>query len=108
MALVALRSTKYKGRLALCVVLLLLFVVAAVYGEHGLMDLLRLQEEQRQLEQVAFRLQQSNEQLRTRIWRLQSDDRYIEKQARERLGLVKKGEIVYRVAAPKPGNAVVP
>ena len=101
MALLPPRPTKYKGRLAVCVVLLVLFVVVAVYGDHGLIHLLRLQREQRDLEHVAFQLQQNNEQLRQRIRGLQSDDRYIEKLARERLGLVKKGEIIYRAAPPK-------
>jgi cell division protein FtsB len=79
---------------------LVLFVIAAVYGDHGLIHLLELQVQQRQLEQTAFLLQQRNEHLRERVKRLQSDDRYIEQLARERLGLVKKGEIIYRVMAP--------
>jgi cell division protein FtsB len=91
---------KHKGTLATCMVALILFVIAAVYGDHGLIHLLRMQSEQRQLEHVAFDLQQQNEHLRERIRRLQSDDHYIEKLARERLGLVRKGEIMYRVTGP--------
>jgi cell division protein FtsB len=101
MALLPPRPAKYKGRLAVCVGLLLLFAVAAVYGDHGLLHLLRLHGEQRELEGVVFQLQQHNEHLRQRIRHLQADDRYIEKLARERLGLVKPGEIIYRAAAPK-------
>ena len=107
MALLPPRPTKYKGRLALCGVLLALFIVGAVYGDHGLVHLLRLQREQRDLENVAFQLQQRNEQLRQRVVRLQSDDRYLEKLARERLGLVRRGEIIYRVAA-KPASRPAP
>jgi len=91
---------KYKGTLSTCVVALALFVFAAIYGGHGLMDLLQLRGEQRQLEHAAFQLQQRNEQLRERVRLLQTDDRYIEKLARERLGLVKKGELVYRILPP--------
>jgi cell division protein FtsB len=83
-----------------CLLALGVFAVVAVCGDHGLVHLLRLRHEQRELEHVTFRLQQRNEQLRQRIRRLQSDDTYIEKLARERLGLVKKGEIIYRVDAP--------
>jgi cell division protein DivIC len=100
MALLPPLPAKYKGRLAACAVLLVLFVVAAVNGERGLLDLLRLRSEQRELEHVAFQLQQRNEALRERIRHLQSDDAYIEKLARERLGLAKKGEIIYWVTAP--------
>jgi cell division protein FtsB len=91
---------KYKGRIAAGVLALVLFVVAAIYGDHGLIHVLQLQGQQRELEQTAFLLQQRNEHLHERIRRLQSDDRYIEQLARERLGLVKKGEIIYRVMAP--------
>ena len=95
---------KYKGALGACVVVLVLFVIAAVYGDHGLMHLLRLRNEQSNLEHLTFTLQQSNEQLRQQIQRLQSDDWYLERLARERLGQVKKGEIIYRVAPPAPAH----
>ncbi len=88
--------------MAACVVALLLFVVAAVWGDHGLIHLLRLHAEQHELEQRVFALGHNNERLRDRIRRLQSDDRYLEKLARERLGWVKPGEIVYRVMPPTP------
>ena len=81
-------------------VALLLFVVAAICGDHGLLHLLRMRGEQQELEHLAFYQQQRNEQLRKQIARLQSDDWYIEKRARERLGLVKKDEVIYRVSAP--------
>ena len=60
-----------------------------------------MQTEQRELERLVFERQQRNEQLRERIRRLQSDDRYLEKLVRERLGMVKKGEIIYRRTAPQ-------
>jgi cell division protein FtsB len=101
MALVPLPPKKYKGLLAACAVGLILFTAAAVCGDHGLMHLLRMRGEQGDLERMAFELQQNNEQLRLLIGQLQSDDRYIEQLARQRLGLVRKGEIVYRVTHPQ-------
>ncbi len=91
---------KYKGVLIGCWVGLLFFVVTAVYGDHGLIHLLRMRNEQHNLEQLVFQIQQSNEQLRQRIRRLQSDDSYIERLAHERLGLVRPGEIILRVLPP--------
>lgn len=88
---------KFKGRVAVCVAAVVLFILFAVFGERGLVQLSHVQKEQRQLEEVAFDLQQRNDDLRRRIERLTSDDRYIERLARERLGLVKKGELVYRL-----------
>ena len=101
MALLPPLPAKYKGHLAVSAAGLIALVLFAVYGEHGLHHLIRLQAEQSALEQVAFQLQQQNEQLRQHIWRSQWDDAYIERQARERLGLVKPGEIVYRRSTQK-------
>ena len=102
MAFLPLLRRKHKGTLAICVaaLILLVFAFAAVYGEHGLIHLLRMRSEQRELEHTAFDLQQQNERLRERIQRLQSDDHYLEKLARERLGLVRKGEMLYRLTGP--------
>jgi len=108
MALLPPLATKHKGIIAACVVALILFVVAAVFGDHGLIHLLRMRNEQHELEQMAFTRQQGNEQLRQRIRRLESDDRYVEKLVRERLGWVKDGEIVYRVKVPPPPRQSLP
>jgi len=106
MALLPPLPRKYKGTFAACVVALILLMVAAICGDHGLIHLLRMRGEQQELEHLAFEQQQRNEQLRQHIRRLQSDDAYIEKLARERLGLVKKDEVIYRVtAAPAPPAA---
>jgi len=102
MALLPPPPPKFKALLGACVLLLVLFVIAAIWGDHGLIHVLGLQAQQREQEQTAFVLGQQNERLRQRIQRLQSDDRYIEQLAREHLGLVKKGEVIYRV---KPAPA---
>jgi cell division protein FtsB len=104
MALLPPPPAKYKAWFGVCVLFLLLFVVAAVWGDHGLMDMLRLRTQQRDQEQTASALQQRNHQLRERIERLRTDDGYLEQLARERLGLVKKGEVIYRVIPP-PADA---
>lgn len=88
---------RFKGWIIVWSAAIVLFLLSAIFGERGLVHLVRLESEQRELEGTAFTLQQRNDQLRRRIDRLQSDDRYIERLARERLGLVKKGEVIYRV-----------
>lgn len=94
---------KHKGTLVTCVVLLTLLVVDAVYGDHGLAHLSRMRAEQGELEHAAFELQQANQRLREHIAKLRSDDTYLEKLVRERLGLVKKGEILYRFTRSSSG-----
>jgi len=87
---------------------LALFAAAAVFGDHGLMHLLQLDRSRREVEEIAFQLQQKNERLRQRARRLLSDDLYLEKVARERLGLVKPGEVVYRLDAPQQNRTSGP
>lgn len=88
---------KYKAVVAAGVVALALCAVSAVFGSGGVVDLRRLQEEQVQEEASAFGLAQRNAQLRDHLQRLESDDAYLEKVVRERLGWIKPGEVVYRV-----------
>jgi cell division protein FtsB len=70
------------------------------FGERGVFHLWRLYGEKQRLEERNFVLQKENETLRERIRRIRDDDLYLEKIAREELGLVRPGEIVYRFAAP--------
>jgi cell division protein FtsB len=102
MALLSPIPRKFKGVFAIVAVALALFVVAAVFGDHGLMHLRQQYGLRQELEEAAFQLQQKNESLRQRARRLQSDDLYLEKLARERLGLVRKGDVVYRLDAVRP------
>lgn len=76
--------------------LLLSFSLFTTFGERGLLHLWRLRGEQRKLDESNFLLQRENEILRERIHRLRHDDLYLEKIAREDLGLVQPGEIIYR------------
>ncbi|HYD50829.1 MAG TPA: septum formation initiator family protein [Terriglobales bacterium] len=88
--------SKYKGWLALGAVLLLSFAALTLFGEGGLTELLHTRREQRALEGRILEQQERNQALRRKIERLQSDDAFIERQARVKLGLVKPGELVYR------------
>jgi len=105
MALLPSPPRKYKGRFALAGAALLLLATAAVFGDNGFVHLRELQHAQAQLEHRVFELQQTNEQLREHVRRLESDDVLLEKIARERLGLVHPGEIIYRV---RPSTAPAP
>lgn len=68
---------------------------STLVGEHGLLHLWTLQQEQRDLHAKAYALLSKNEELRTRLSRLQTDDEFFEKTARETLQYVKKGELLY-------------
>jgi len=74
----------------LCMGLLILF------GERGLIDYMSLKGKRDALRGESARIEQENDILRKKIVLLRSDARYIEKIARDELGMVKKGDIVYR------------
>lgn len=72
-----------------------LLAASTLVGERGLLHLWKLRQEQRELQTEAFALLRENEDLRNRINRLQTDDKFFEKIARETLKFARKGEIIY-------------
>jgi len=88
---------KHKAVIGAAIVVLALCAVSAVIGSGGVVHLRRLQAQQAQVEATAFNLAQRNARMREHLQRLETDDAYLEKIARERLGWIKPGELVYRV-----------
>jgi cell division protein FtsB len=88
---------KYKGVIVGGFVLLAVCAAFAVFGSRGVLHLRKLQHQQERAEAMAFRLQDRNRAVREHLRRLEDDDTYLEKIARERLGWIKPGEHVYRV-----------
>jgi len=82
-----------------------LLMASTLVGERGFLHLQELRQEQRALEAEAFTLLRENAGLRNRIARLKTDDEFLEKMAREKLGLVRKGEFVYRFDGPSDAAA---
>ncbi len=82
-------------------VLLFIFLGIALFGEHGIIDTLRIYREVKILEGRIEKIQDENKQLEEEIARLKNDKKYIEKIARENLGMVGKNEIIYFFDANK-------
>ena len=91
----------------LCIFLFALGFLA-ISGERGILLIWRLMEDQRKLEAANFALLQENDGLRRKIQRLRHDDLYLEKVAREELGLARPGEIIYRFAPAESGEGTQP
>ena len=89
---------KHKAVVGAGIAVLVLCAVSAVFGSGGVVHLRRLQAQQAHVEGTAFDLAQRNARLRDHLQRLETDDDYLEKIARERLGWIRPGELVYRVA----------
>lgn len=76
-----------------------LFVVVvflvALFGERGLVAVLRLRAEYNKIQSRIAKIQDQNLSTSQEIERIKREEKYIEKSARELLGLVKEDEIVY-------------
>jgi cell division protein FtsB len=75
---------------------LLFMAMLIVFGEKGLTDYFSRQGRMRAMTKENSIIRQENDVLKKEIERLQIDSRYIESIARSDLGMVKKGDIVYR------------
>jgi cell division protein FtsB len=77
--------------------------IRSMVGHGSALDLWRLQRERTALRAELFRLLRENDDRRQRILAFRRSDRTLERLARQELGLVREGEIVYRFApAPRP------
>ena len=75
-------------------VLVLLILGFTIFGENGLINLIRYKKRTQTLIQEVTRVKAENERLQEEVRRLKSDPAYIERLAREELGMVKPGERV--------------
>lgn len=81
--------------LRLWCLLILAVIGVTLFGHEGCLDYRSLKEKLAALRSENEKLALENEALKKRIPLLQ-DSRYIEQLARKELGMVKKGEVVYR------------
>jgi len=78
------------------IVLVLLLLGFALFGEKGVLRALQASRQKALLEEEVRRLEAANAQLRSEIEALRSDRRYIEAVARKELGMVKDDELIYQ------------
>ncbi len=70
-------------------------------GEGGWLDLRRERAQLAIVESEVARLQTQNDSLRTVLERMETDPGFLEKVAREELGMIKPGEHLYRIKRPE-------
>jgi cell division protein FtsB len=80
----------------------LVLVVDALVGEKGFVDTLRAQRQFRQVAASLAEKRAENARLRDEIRRLRDDPKRIEAVAREDLGLMREGEVLFIVHDEKP------
>ena len=69
-------------------------------GEYSVFEVRRVRAERAELEEKLVALERTNDCLRAWAEALQSDSATIERLARERYGMIRAGEVLYRFADP--------
>lgn len=91
-------STQTRARKLVQVLILFVTVVLllnALVGDRGFMETLRARRHHQELVQTIERLRAEKARLEDEVWRLQSDPATIEAVARQELGLVRPGEMLF-------------
>ena len=85
-------------------IIVLLLLALAVLGFifiPGYLKIKKLAGQNRELERQIQKIEQANKGLKKEQEKLINDPLYLEKVAREKLGVVRKGEVVYKVLPPR-------
>ncbi len=69
-------------------------------GEYSVSEVRRVRAQRTELEGRMAELERANDSLRARAESLESDSATIERVARERYGMIRRGEVLYRIAEP--------
>lgn len=80
--------------------LVAVFMGFALFGERGILHLVKLVQQKDALVQTLGEIETQNEDLRREIVALRSDRRYIERLARTELGMVREDELVFQFSRP--------
>jgi cell division protein FtsB len=95
------------SRLRLVAILLLALVAASVFGNRGLISVYQMHRTKAALVRDIEQLAAANAALAEQVRALRTEPSRVEAIAREELGLVKPGEVVYEFrSAPQPANPV--
>lgn len=101
----AVRSSR-KRWLVFLAGLAILIAVASVVEKKSFVKVLQMSKTRTELQQEITRLRQANEGLTREIRAFANNPSQVEAIAREDLGLVKPGEIVYQFGPPRPSTAL--
>ncbi len=90
------KPNKAQTTFYLSLFMFLLVLVAATFGDKGVVTVYKFKSELNELKSFNKKLTNENLRLRNEIAALKSDPFAVEKVAREKLNLVKAGEVIYQ------------
>jgi len=80
----------------IAVYLLIFLAVFCIIFLPGYSELNKLKEENEQMQKRISLLEEHNDKLKEELVLMREDPDYLERKAREKLGIVKKGEVIYK------------
>ncbi len=86
-----------RRRMVLYLLVLLVIVSYAVFGKKGILQRVELEMENKELQQKLKYEQEKSIMLQKEIEELKSSEKKIEKVAREKYGMTKEGEEIYKI-----------
>ena len=81
-------------------------VIIFIFGDHGLLQLYKLKQERKEVQEHITQLRENRETLIAEKNRLENDLKYIEKLAREKYRMAKPGEKVFKVVPKKESDNI--
>ena len=97
-------SLRRRGVQYLIVFATAVLLVDALIGDRGVLERMRARKEHQQLSASLEGLKRENGQLRRMMYSLRDDPSAIESLAREELGLIKPGEVLFIIREAKPAS----
>ncbi|MEK9630036.1 MAG: septum formation initiator family protein [Nitrospinota bacterium] len=94
-------NSNYQKIILLSLGFFMLLMIMAVFHENGILNAYRFEQEQVKMKEENEGLRRQNDLLRKNIHALKSDPYAIEKIAREKLNLAKKGDQIYRIVSTR-------
>lgn len=91
------RYIYYRRRMILYLIVLLAIVSYAVFGKKGILQRVELEMENKELQLKLKEEQEKTIMLQKEIEELKSSDKKVEKVAREKYGMTKEGEEIYKI-----------
>jgi len=80
----------------------LALIGVGIFGEHGLFRLRKLKADRLAMEQEKQALAKENQGLSKRIEMLKNDLKYLEQQARKKLGMIRPDEVIIKLPEQEP------
>ena len=89
---------KLKAKIQVLLLVFFIFLIAywTIFGDNGILKLRKVEQESEKVKAASEKIKTENERLKKEIKLLQEDRKYVEKVAREELGMTRQNEIIYK------------